>query len=276
MEIRFEHSKKEVSRMTTEELRESFLIEQLMQDDKLIMVYSHYDRLIVGGVKPVSTIVNLENHPELKAEYFLERRELGIINIGDTGVVTADGQNYQLERLSCLYLGKGVKQVSFKSLNANNPASYYLLSSPAHHEYPISVMNKDEASPVLLGDILTSNKRTIYKYIHLDGIRSSQLVMGLTVLEPGCVWNSVPPHTHTRRTEVYFYFDLPDNQRIFHFMGQPQQTRSIVMANNDAVVSPPWSVHFGCGTSNYTFIWGMAGENQVYSDMDALAITDLK
>jgi 4-deoxy-L-threo-5-hexosulose-uronate ketol-isomerase len=276
MEIRFEHSKKEVSRMTTEELRESFLIEQLMQDDKLIMVYSHYDRLIVGGVKPVSTIVNLENHPELKAEYFLERRELGIINIGDTGVVTADGQNYQLERLSCLDLGKGVKQVSFKSLNANNPASYYLLSSPAHHEYPISVMNKDEASPVLLGDILTSNKRTIYKYIHLDGIRSSQLVMGLTVLEPGCVWNSVPSHTHTRRTEVYFYFDLPDNQRIFHFMGQPQQTRSIVMANNDAVVSPPWSVHFGCGTSNYAFIWGMAGENQVYSDMDALAITDLQ
>jgi 4-deoxy-L-threo-5-hexosulose-uronate ketol-isomerase len=276
MEIRFEHSKKEVSRMTTEELRESFLIEQLMQDDKLIMVYSHYDRLIVGGVKPVSTIVNLENPPELKAEYFLERRELGIINIGGTGVVTADGRNYQLERLSCLYLGKGVKEVGFKSLNANNPASYYLLSSPAHQDYPTRLMTKDEASPVQLGDILTSNKRTIYKYIHLDGIRSSQLVMGLTVLEPGSVWNSVPPHTHTRRTEVYFYFDLPDSQRIFHFMGQPQQTRSMVMANNDSVVSPPWSVHFGCGTSNYTFIWGMAGENQVYSDMDALAVTDLQ
>ena len=177
MEIRFEHSKKEVSRMTTEELRESFLIEQLMQDDKLIMVYTHYDRLIIGGVKPVGTNVNLKNHPELKAEYFLERRELGIINIGGTGVITADGKDYQLESLSCLYLGKGVKEVAFKSINADNPASYYLLSSPAHHEYPIRLMTKDEASPVQLGDILTSNKRTIYKYIHLDGIRSSQLVI---------------------------------------------------------------------------------------------------
>jgi 4-deoxy-L-threo-5-hexosulose-uronate ketol-isomerase len=276
MEIRFEHSKKEVSGMTTEEIRESFLIEQLMQDDKLIMVYTHYDRLIIGGVKPVSTNINLENHPELKAEYFLERRELGIINIGGDGVVTADGKDYQMKRLSCLYLGKGVKEVVFKSVSADDAASYYLLSSPAHHEYPTRLMTKDEASPVQLGDILTSNKRTIYKYIHLDGIRSCQLVMGLTVLEPGCVWNSVPPHTHTRRTEVYFYFDLPDNQRMFHFMGQPKQTRNIIMANNDAVVSPPWSVHFGCGTSNYAFIWGMAGENQVYSDMDALAVTDLK
>lgn len=276
MDIRFEHSKKEVSRMTTGELRESFLIEQLMQDDQFIRVYSHYDRLIIGGVKPVSTIVNLENHPELKAEYFLERRELGIINIGGRGVVTADGQDYPLEKLSCLYLGKGVKEVSFRSLNAGSPASYYLLSSPAHHEYPTRLMTMEEASPVKLGYVLTSNKRTVYKYIHLDGIRSSQLVMGLTVLEPGCVWNSVPPHTHTRRTEVYFYFDLPENQRMFHFMGEPNQTRNIVIANNDAVVSPPWSVHFGCGTTSYSFIWGMAGENQVYSDMDILNVTDLK
>ena len=261
--------------MTTGELRESFLIEQLMQDDKIIMVYSHYDRLIVGGVKPVNTTVNLNSHQELKAEYFLERRELGIINIGCAGAVTADGHDYQLERLSCLYLGKGVKEVSFKSLNADAPASYYLLSSPAHQQYPIKLMTKDQASPVQLGDTITSNKRTIYKYIHLEGIRSSQLVMGLTVLEPGCVWNSMPPHTHTRRTEVYFYFNLPDNQRVFHFMGQPQQTRNIIMSNNDAVISPPWSVHFGCGTSNYTFIWGMAGENQVYSDIDALAATDV-
>lgn len=262
--------------MTTGELRESFLIEQLMQDDQFIRVYSHYDRLIIGGVKPVSTIVNLENHPELKAEYFLERRELGIINIGGRGVVTADGQDYPLEKLSCLYLGKGVKEVSFRSLNAGSPASYYLLSSPAHHEYPTRLMTMEEASPVKLGYVLTSNKRTVYKYIHLDGIRSSQLVMGLTVLEPGCVWNSVPPHTHTRRTEVYFYFDLPENQRMFHFMGEPNQTRNIVIANNDAVVSPPWSVHFGCGTTSYSFIWGMAGENQVYSDMDILNVTDLK
>ncbi|MBS7566670.1 5-dehydro-4-deoxy-D-glucuronate isomerase [Mucilaginibacter sp. Bleaf8] len=276
MEIRFEHSQKEVSRMTTEELREAFLVESLMQDDKLTTVYSHYDRLIIGGVKPVNSTVTLDNHPELMAEYFLERRELGIINVGGNGVVVADGQTYEMDKLSCLYLGKGTKDVTFKSTDANAPAVYYLLSSPSHKEYPNRLMMKEEASPVQLGDTLTSNKRTIYKYIHLDGIRSSQLVMGLTVLEPGSVWNSVPPHTHTRRTEVYFYFDLPETQRLFHFMGEPTQTRSIVMQNHDAVVSPPWSVHFGCGTSNYTFIWGMAGENQVYSDMDPLAATDLK
>jgi 4-deoxy-L-threo-5-hexosulose-uronate ketol-isomerase len=276
MEIRFEHSRKEVSTMTTEELREAFLIENLMRDDKLTTVYSHYDRIIVGGVKPVNSSVTLDNHPELRAEYYLERRELGIINVGGKGSITADGVTYDLEKLSCLYLGKGTKDVSFSSADAADPAKYYLLCTPAHHEYPNRLMTKEEASPVQLGDASTSNKRTIYKYIHLDGIRSCQVVMGLTVLEPGSVWNSVPPHTHTRRTEVYFYFDLPENQRLFHFMGEPTQTRSIVMANNDAVLSPPWSVHFGCGTSNYTFIWGMAGENQVYSDMDALQVTDLK
>jgi 4-deoxy-L-threo-5-hexosulose-uronate ketol-isomerase len=276
MDIRFEHSKKEVSRMTTEELREAFLVESLMQNDKLTTVYSHYDRTIVGGVKPVNSSVTLDNHSELRAEYFLERRELGIINVGGNGVVVADGQTYELDKMSCLYVGKGTRDVSFKSTDPNVPAVYYLLSYPAHAQYPTRLMTKEEASPVTLGDALTSNKRTIYKYIHLDGIRSCQLVMGLTVLEPGSVWNSVPPHTHMRRTEVYFYFDLPENQRLFHFMGEPQQTKSIVLQNHDAVVSPPWSVHFGCGTSNYAFIWGMGGENQVYSDMDALAVTDLK
>jgi len=276
MDIRFEHSRKEVSRMTTEELREAFLIEKLMQDEQLITTYSHYDRLIVGGAKPVNGAVELQNHPELRSEYFLERRELGIINVGGSGTVVADGETYKLEKLSCLYLGKGTKDVSFKTDDPGSPAVYYLLSAPAHHTWPNRLMTKEEASPVQLGDVTTSNKRTIYKYIHLDGIRSCQLVMGLTVLETGSVWNSVPPHTHTRRTEVYFYFDLPENQRLFHFMGEPQQTRSIVMANHDAVVSPPWSVHFGCGTSNYTFIWGMAGENQVYTDMDPLAVTDIK
>jgi 4-deoxy-L-threo-5-hexosulose-uronate ketol-isomerase len=276
MEVRFEHSKKEVSRMTTDELREAFLVENLMQADKLTKVYSHYDRVIVGGVKPVNSAVTLETHEELKAEYFLERRELGIINVGGNGVVVADGQTYELEKMSCLYLGKGTRDVSFKSTDAANPAVYYLLSSPAHANYPNRLMTKEEAAPVQLGDSSTSNKRTIYKYIHLDGIRSCQLVMGLTVLETGSVWNSIPPHTHTRRTEVYFYFDLPENQRLFHFMGEPQGTKSIVMANHDAVISPPWSVHFGCGTSNYAFIWGMAGENQVYTDMDPLAVIDVK
>jgi 4-deoxy-L-threo-5-hexosulose-uronate ketol-isomerase len=276
MEVRFENSKKEVSRMTTDELRESFLVEQLMQADKITLVYSHYDRVIVGGVKPVNNAVTLETNEELKAEYFLERRELGIINVGGSGVVVADGVTYDVDKMSCLYLGKGTKDVSFKSTDAANPAVYYLLSSPAHANYPNRLMTKEEAAPVQLGDITTSNKRTIYKYIHLEGIRSCQLVMGLTVLETGSVWNSVPPHTHTRRTEIYFYFDLPENQRLFHFMGEPQATKSLVMQNHDAVISPPWSVHFGCGTSNYAFIWGMAGENQVYSDMDPLAVTDVK
>jgi 4-deoxy-L-threo-5-hexosulose-uronate ketol-isomerase len=276
MEVRFENSKKEVSRMTTDELRESFLVEQLMQADKITLVYSHYDRVIVGGVKPVNSAVALETNEELKAEYFLERRELGIINVGGSGVVVADGVTYDVDKMSCLYLGKGTKDVSFKSTDAANPAVYYLLSSPAHANYPNRLMTKEEAAPVQLGDITTSNKRTIYKYIHLEGIRSCQLVMGLTVLETGSVWNSVPPHTHTRRTEIYFYFDLPENQRLFHFMGEPQATKSLVMQNHDAVISPPWSVHFGCGTSNYAFIWGMAGENQVYSDMDPLAVTDVK
>ncbi|MFD1257905.1 5-dehydro-4-deoxy-D-glucuronate isomerase [Mucilaginibacter terrae] len=276
MEVRFENSKKEVSRMTTQELRESFLVEELMQADKITTVYSHYDRVIVGGVKPVNSSVTLETNEELKAEYFLERRELGIINVGGSGVVVADGVTYDVDKMSCLYLGKGTKDVSFKSTDAANPAVYYLLSSPAHANYPNRLMTKEEAAPVQLGDITTSNKRTIYKYIHLDGIRSCQLVMGLTVLETGSVWNSVPPHTHTRRTEIYFYFDLPENQRLFHFMGEPQATKSLVLQNHNAVISPPWSVHFGCGTSNYAFIWGMAGENQVYSDMDPLAVVDIK
>lgn len=262
--------------MTTDELRESFLVEQLMQADKITLVYSHYDRVIVGGVKPVNSAVTLETNEELKAEYFLERRELGIINVGGSGVVIADGVTYDVDKMSCLYLGKGTKDVSFKSTDAANPAVYYLLSSPAHANYPNRLMTKEEAAPVQLGDITTSNKRTIYKYIHLEGIRSCQLVMGLTVLETGSVWNSVPPHTHTRRTEIYFYFDLPENQRLFHFMGEPQATKSLVLQNHDAVISPPWSVHFGCGTSNYAFIWGMAGENQVYSDMDPLAVADVK
>jgi len=262
--------------MTTEELREAFLVEELMQDDVITKVYSHYDRIIVGGVKPVRNDMELGNHEELKAEYFLERRELGIINVGCNGVVVADGQTYELDKMSCLYLGKGTKNVVFKSTDPANPAVYYLLSASAHANFPNRLMTKEEAAPVQLGDSATSNKRTIYKYIHLDGIRSCQLVMGLTVLETGSVWNSVPPHTHTRRTEVYFYFDLPENQRLFHFMGEPQQTKSLVMQNHDAVISPPWSVHFGCGTSNYAFIWGMAGENQVYSDMDPLAVVDVK
>lgn len=275
MEIRFANSPAETKQMTTEQLRQNFLVENLMQADKLTLVYSHYDRVIIGGVKPVASTVVLKNEDELKADFFLQRRELGIINVGGAGVVTVDGQEYSLDKLECLYVGCGSKEVSFKSSTENLPALFYMLSAPAHAAYPTTKYTKEQASPVNLGDVSTSNKRTIYKYIHDDGIQSCQLVMGLTVLEQGCVWNSVPPHTHTRRMEVYYYFDLPEDQRLFHMMGEPQETRHLIMANNDAVISPPWSVHFGSGTSNYGFIWGMAGENKQFTDMDATPIPTL-
>jgi 4-deoxy-L-threo-5-hexosulose-uronate ketol-isomerase len=275
MEIRFQNSPKETKEMDTEQLRENFLVQNLMQDDTVQLVYSHYDRVIIGGAKPVNKTIQLPNHPELKAGYFLERRELGIINVGSKGIVTADGKKYELDKLDCLYLGKGTKKISFASSTKKESAIFYLLSAPAHHKYANRKMTKEKALPVNLGDASTSNKRTIYKYIHLDGIKSCQLVMGLTVLEEGSVWNSVPPHTHTRRMEVYFYFDVPDQHRVFHFMGERKETRHIVTANHEAVISAPWSMHYGCGTSNYGFIWGMAGENQVFTDMDLAPIATL-
>jgi 4-deoxy-L-threo-5-hexosulose-uronate ketol-isomerase len=276
MEIRFENSPKETSRMNTKELRDSFHIPALMQDDQVILVYSHYDRVIVGGVKPFSKAVELPNHTELRAEYFLERRELGIINVGGSGVVEADGVKYALSKLDCLYVGKGTKKVFFSSDDKNKPATFYLLSSPAHRTCENRKLPKEEASPTEMGDQTTANRRTIYKYIHADGIQSCQLVMGLTVLSSGSVWNTMPAHVHTRRMEAYFYFDVPDQHRVFHFMGEPTETRHILMANHEAVVSPPWSIHSGCGTSNYSFIWGMAGENYNYTDMDPVAIADIR
>lgn len=275
MEIRFQNSPKEVKGMNTQELRENFLVQELMQQDAVKLVYSHYDRVITGGVAPkAGTNISLHNEAELRADYFLERRELGIINVGGAGTVTADGTTYNLNKLDCLYLGKGTREVSFSSNDGS--ARFFLLSAPAHHTYPNSLMTKEQASPVALGSTATSNQRTIYKYIHQDGIQSCQLVMGLTVLEQGSVWNSVPPHTHTRRMEVYFYFDVPEEQRVFHFMGEPQETRHLVMNNHEAVISAPWSVHFGSGTSNYAFIWAMAGENYTFTDMDPAPIATLR
>lgn len=276
MEIRFQASPKEVKGMSTEELRSNFLIQQLMQLDTLRLVYSHFDRVIIGGVKPAAKKVSLPNEPELRAEYFLERREIGIINVGGAGTVEADGILYNLEKLDALYLGKGTKSVLFSSVSKDNPAAFFMMSTTAHQEYPNAKMKKEEASPVALGETATANKRTIYKYIHQDGIKSCQLVMGLTVLSEGSVWNSVPPHTHTRRMEAYFYFDLPEQHRVFHLMGEPTETRHIVMANHEAVISPPWSVHCGPGTANYGFIWAMAGENYTFTDMDPVAIAEMQ
>jgi len=276
MEIRFQSSPREVKGMNTQQLRENFLVQHLMQANQIQLVYSHFDRVIVGGVMPVSNPVLLPNEAELRADYFLERRELGIINVGGAGKVEADGVVYELNKLDALYLGKGTRSVSFTSASADQPAQYFLLSAPAHHTYPNRRMQKDEAAPVHLGEKATSNERTIYKYIHQEGIQSCQLVMGLTVLKEGSVWNSVPPHTHTRRMEVYFYFDLPEAHRVFHLMGEPQETRHIVMADQEAVISPPWSVHCGPGTTNYGFIWAMAGENYTFTDMDPVPIATMQ
>jgi 4-deoxy-L-threo-5-hexosulose-uronate ketol-isomerase len=276
MEIRFQSSPREVKGMNTQQLRENFLVQHLMQANQIQLVYSHFDRVIVGGAMPVSNPVLLPNEAELRADYFLERREIGIINVGGAGSVEADGVVYELNKLDALYLGKGTRSVSFTSASADQPAQYFLLSAPAHHTYPNRRMQKDEAAPVHLGEKATSNERTIYKYIHQEGIQSCQLVMGLTVLKEGSVWNSVPPHTHTRRMEVYFYFDLPEAHRVFHLMGEPQETRHIVMANQEAVISPPWSVHCGPGTTNYGFIWAMAGENYTFTDMDPVPIATMQ
>jgi 4-deoxy-L-threo-5-hexosulose-uronate ketol-isomerase len=276
MQVRFQNSPKETATMSTKETRDNFLIQDLMVQGEINLTYSHFDRIIVGGVVPTASAIALPNEGELKANFFLERREMGIINVGGKGKVVADGVSYGLDKLECAYLGKGTKEVSFVSDDSNAPALFYLLSVPAHASYPNKSMTKDEASPVHLGDFSTSNKRTIYKYIHNDGIQSCQLVMGLTTLEEGCVWNSVPPHTHTRRMEAYFYFDLNEAHRVMHFMGEPQETRHLVVANNEAVLSAPWSMHFGVGTSNYGFIWGMAGENKEFTDMDPVAIASIK
>lgn len=276
MQIRFQRSAKEMSEMNTQEQRDNFLVQNLMVPGSINLTYTHYDRMIVCGVVPAATAIALPNEDELKANFFLERREMGIINVGGKGTVTADGMAFEIEKLECVYLGKGTQEVSFSSSDANVPAMFYMLSVPAHQTYPNRKMTKAEASPVNLGDMSTSNKRTIYKYIHNDGIQSCQLVMGLTTLDEGSVWNSVPPHTHTRRMEAYFYFDLDAAQRVMHFMGQPQETRHLVVANNEAIVSPPWSMHFGVGTANYGFIWGMAGENKEFTDMDQVPVATIR
>jgi 4-deoxy-L-threo-5-hexosulose-uronate ketol-isomerase len=212
MEVRFQNSPKETAGMNTETLRANFLIENLMVQDEIKLVYSHYDRVIVGGVKPVSRAISLETHPELRADYFLERRELGIINVGGDGVIEVGGESFSLRKLDAAYIGKGVKEVRFKSSDKSNPALFYLLSAPAHQTYPTKKLTKEEAMPVTVGDGSTANRRTIYKYIHAEGIQSCQLVMGLTILEQGSVWNTMPSHTHTRRMEAYFYFDVAEDQ----------------------------------------------------------------
>ncbi|HEX6334639.1 MAG TPA: 5-dehydro-4-deoxy-D-glucuronate isomerase [Flavisolibacter sp.] len=276
LEERYACSPSEVMGMNTTQLREHFLIQGIMKEGEVTFTYLHYDRMMVGGVVPSGGPIVLPGYEQLKSAFFLERREMGIINTGGRGVVTADGKDYALDRLDCLYLGKGIKEVTFTSDNKDQHAKYFILSAPAHQAFPATLMTSSQATPAALGAAETSNQRTIYKYIHEDGIKSCQLVMGLTVLQAGSVWNTMPAHTHNRRSEVYLYFDLDPQQRVFHFMGAPAESRHLVMAADEAVVSAPWSIHSGCGTSRYSFIWGMAGENQSFADMDMISMHQLQ
>lgn len=261
---------------TTQQIRDKFLLENLVAPDKIECVYTHYDRMIVGAATPVNTTLKLETYDNLKADYFLERREIGIINIAGNGTITVDGETFELEKKDCLYIGKGKQDVVFASKDAANPAKYILFSCPAHMEYPTRLMKPSEALPAELGSLENNNHRVINKYIHLDGIRSCQLVLGVTSFKAGSIWNTMPPHLHDRRMESYFYFDLPENQRIIHFMGQPNETRHIFLNNEQAILSPSWSIHSGTATANYSFIWAMAGENLVFTDMDPVPTTELQ
>ncbi len=269
-------SQREAQTFTTAQLRENFLIESIFKSNEIHFVYTHYDRVVLGGAMPTTDDLTLQTYDNLKSGFFLERREIGIINVGGNGSIEADGVSYELSKLDALYIGKGVKSVIFKSNEVDNPAQFFLLSAPAHQVFPTRKMSKEEASPVFLGSVETANERTIYKYIHLGGIQSCQVVMGLTVLKNGSVWNTMPAHVHDRRMEAYLYFDLNPEHRVFHLMGQPQETRHLVVANHQAILSPPWSIHSGAGTSNYSFIWAMAGENLDFTDMDFVQISALR
>jgi 4-deoxy-L-threo-5-hexosulose-uronate ketol-isomerase len=264
----------DVATMTTQQLRETFLVSHLFAPGELQGTFTDLDRLVVGGVVPIKPI-ELPNHKETGRAFFLERRELGAINIGGAGAVHVDGKTFSLDRQDCVYVPMGSKSVTFESKDAKNPAKFYFLSCPAHGAHPAAMMKAKEASPVALGGQAAANQRVIYKFIHQGGIQSCQLVMGLTELAEGNVWNSFPPHTHWRRTEIYFYFDLGEKV-LTHFMGEPQQTQHMFLHNEDVALSPNWSIHCGCGTGNYKFIWGMAGENQVFDDMDPAKPLDLR
>ena len=280
MDIRYSCNQRDFKRYTTEETRNEFLIENLFVADEVTAVYSHVDRMVTLGIMPVNEIVPLDKGIDIWAnfgtQYFLERRELGMFNVGGEGTVTVDGTVYELGDKDCRYITKGAKEVTFQSKCPCSPAKFYIVSAPAHCSYETRLIKIADAAKKPLGALETSNKRVINQFIHPDVLKTCQLSMGMTVLEPGSVWNTMPAHTHERRMEVYFYFEVPENNVVFHMMGEGQETRHIVMQNEQAVISPSWSIHAGAGTSNYTFIWAMGGENQEFDDMDTIASPDLK
>jgi 4-deoxy-L-threo-5-hexosulose-uronate ketol-isomerase len=261
---------------STKQIREKFLLENLVVADKIECVYTHYDRMIIGAATPVKNTLELGTYDQLKSDYFLSRREVGILNIAGNGTVSVDGEKFNLEKQDCLYIGKGKQKIIFSSASASAPAKFIFFSCPAHAEYPTRLMKPAEAMPAELGSLDNNNHRVINKYIHADGIKSCQLVMGVTNFKKGSIWNTMPPHTHDRRMESYFYFDLPEGQRVIHFMGQPNETRHIFLNNEQAILSPSWSIHSGVATANYSFIWAMGGENMAFTDMDAVPMTTLQ
>jgi len=276
MQIRDGVNAKDFKHYTTERIRNDFMITDLFTKGEINMTYSNIDRIIAGSACPVEKPLRLEAGKEIGAEYFLERRELGVINIGGKGKVKVDENEYELDSRDGLYVGMGAKEVSFESENRDEPAKFYLVSAPAHKTYPNVKININDAKPQHAGSLDNSNKRTIYKYVHPDVAKSCQLLMGMTLLEPKNVWNTMPCHTHARRMEVYLYFDMSEDDVVFHIMGEPDETRHIIVRNEQAVINPSWSIHSGVGTGNYTFIWGMVGENQTFSDMDDVSMQDLK
>jgi 4-deoxy-L-threo-5-hexosulose-uronate ketol-isomerase len=265
----------EAQRMTTAELRSAFLVERIFVDGHVNVIFTDLDRMALGGARPTENPLTLENDRQTGADFFLQRRELGIINVGGAGRVRVDDADFRLGNLDCLYVEMGSKRVTFESDNAKSPAKFFLISCPAHGKFPTTLLRKEECKPIALGSQVTANQRKIFQYIHPHGIQSCQLVMGFTDLAEGSVWNTMPPHTHSRRTEFYFYFDLGENV-VTHFLGEPTETRHVIVHNEQAALSPWWSIHAGCGTANYKFIWAMAGENQTFDDMDKVAVRDLR
>ena len=280
MDIRYSVNQRDFKRYTTDEIRDEFLITDLFKADEVTAVYSHVDRMVTLGCMPVNETVSIDKDIDcwknFGTHYFLERREIGIFNIGEPGVITADGVEYKMGHEDCLYITMGTKEVTFASDDAAHPAKFYMVSAPAHKPCKTTFISIQDANKRPMGDLKTSNARTINQFIHPDVLETCQLSMGLTRLEEGSVWNTMPAHTHERRMEVYFYFDIPEDNVVFHMMGEGKETRHIVMQNEEAVISPSWSIHSGCGTSNYTFIWAMGGENKAFDDMDNIPTTELR
>ena len=276
MEIRNASNPKDVKHYTTDRLREEFHISKLFTKDNIRMVYSHIDRIITAGLMPVFQELKLEGGKELASDYFLERREMGCINVGGKGIITVDGTEYEMNPRDGMYIGMGNKEITFKSVDIENPAKFYVSSCPAHKNYPTVKIDITKAKKVPCGSVEDCNKRVINQYIHPEVMQSCQLAMGLTQLEPGSNWNTMPSHTHDRRMEVYMYLDMGENDAVFHMMGEPTETRHIIMHNEEAVISPSWSIHSGVGTKNYSFIWAMCGENQEFTDMDHIETRDLR